>query len=202
MKKDDRFFRLMESSAEEAGRSMKSLAQLLKTRDEKHSLEAFSKIRRDDKVITRQLLEDLCKDFQTPLEREDIESLASTLYKIPKLVEKFCERLFCAEKHVQTMNLAPYIPLLENASETVLTMVKELRALINVEKVKAMNDQLQKIEGDADKLMLDILRELYNHEVSGIKVMVQKDLYELLEKIFDRCRDLGNIVFHIVLKHA
>jgi uncharacterized protein Yka (UPF0111/DUF47 family) len=32
--------------------------------------------------------------------------------------------------------------------------------------------------------------------------MALKDLYELLEKVIDRCRDAGNVVTHIVLKYA
>jgi len=29
-----------------------------------------------------------------------------------------------------------------------------------------------------------------------------KDLYELLEKVVDRCRDAGNVVDNVVLKHS
>jgi uncharacterized protein Yka (UPF0111/DUF47 family) len=29
-----------------------------------------------------------------------------------------------------------------------------------------------------------------------------QDLYELLEKVIDRCRDTGNIILQIVLKHS
>jgi uncharacterized protein Yka (UPF0111/DUF47 family) len=29
-----------------------------------------------------------------------------------------------------------------------------------------------------------------------------KDLYELLEKVVDRCRDVGNVVANVVLKHS
>lgn len=202
IQKDDRFFRQMESSAEEARRSMQSLARLLAAGDDKRALAEFAQIRRDEKAITRQLLEDLCKDFQTPLEREHIEALASNLYKTTKLVEKFCERYQASAKHVGGMKLGPYVPMLEKAGDTIPELVRELRFLINVEKVKALTDQLQKLEGEADKLMIGVLEDLYNHETSSIKVMVQKDLYELLEKIFDRCRDVGNLVFHIVLKHA
>jgi uncharacterized protein Yka (UPF0111/DUF47 family) len=31
---------------------------------------------------------------------------------------------------------------------------------------------------------------------------VVKDLYELLEKVADRCRDVGKTVTHIVLKNS
>jgi hypothetical protein len=35
-----------------------------------------------------------------------------------------------------------------------------------------------------------------------IAEMALKDLYELLEKVFDRCRDAGNVISHVVLKHS
>ena len=35
-----------------------------------------------------------------------------------------------------------------------------------------------------------------------LKRMVIRDLYELMEKVIDRCRDAGNVVMHIVLKNS
>jgi uncharacterized protein Yka (UPF0111/DUF47 family) len=35
-----------------------------------------------------------------------------------------------------------------------------------------------------------------------VQVVVIKDLYELMEKVVDRCRDAGNIVLQIVLKNS
>ena len=200
--KDDRFFRLMEGSAEEARASIQGLSQLLKAPEEKRSLNAFIEARRKDKRITKELSEHLCKTFVTPLEREDIEALADALYKIPKTVEKFGERFLLSASHVRNLELTRQLAMLEKAADTVVTLVKELRRGVNLERVKAQNDELQQIEGEADKFMLDVLRDLYNGDHSALRVIVLKDLYELLEKTFDRCRDAGNIVFHIVLKHS
>jgi uncharacterized protein Yka (UPF0111/DUF47 family) len=82
--KDDKFFTLMEGSAEEARASIHSLVKLLQTPAPKRSLAEFIEIRRKDKRITKELTEHLCKTFVTPLEREDIEALSEALYKIPK----------------------------------------------------------------------------------------------------------------------
>ncbi len=202
MGKDDKFFRLLEASAEEAHASVQSLAQLLKTREEKRSLDAFIEARRKDKRITQELTEHLLKTFVTPLEREDIEALSHALYKIPKTVEKFCERLLAGGETVRDVDFSKHIAMLEQATATVVLVVKELRHGVNLERVKGQNDQLQKIEGEADKLMLETLRLLYNGNHNTLKVIILKDLYELLEKVFDRCRDVGNIVFHIVLKNS
>ena len=200
--KDDKFFRLMEASAEECQASIHSLIALLKAPRSERSLEAFADARRKDKRITKELTEHLLKTFVTPLEREDIEALAEALYKIPKTAEKFSERLLIADPHVHDVDFSKQMAMLGKAGDTVVLLVKELRKGVNLEKVKTQNDQLQYIEGEADKLMLESLRDLYNGDHATIKVIMLKDLYEILEKLFDRCRDAGNIVFHIVLKHS
>jgi uncharacterized protein Yka (UPF0111/DUF47 family) len=33
-------------------------------------------------------------------------------------------------------------------------------------------------------------------------MMLAKDLFELLEKAVDRCRDVGNVIYSIVLKNS
>jgi uncharacterized protein len=200
--KDDKFFTLMEQSAEEARASIQSLVKLVDTAAEKRSLKEFIEIRRKDKVITKQLTEHLCKTFVTPLEREDIEALSEALYKIPKTIEKFSERLLIADQVVKGIEFAKQMKMLEKAGDVVVSIVKELRKGVNLERVKTQNDQLQFIEGEGDKFMLEALKDLYNGDYSVIRVIICKDLYELLEKVFDRCRDVGNIVFQIVLKHS
>ncbi len=200
--KDDKFFRLMEGSAEEARASIKSLSATLKASQEKRSLDGFVEARRKEKQITQELSEHLARTFVTPLEREDIQALGNSLYKIPKSVEKFGERLMFSGEHARDVSFAKQVSMLEKAGDIVVTLVQELRKGVNLEKVKAQNDQLQQIEGEADDLMLEMLRDLYNGDHSALRVIVLKDLYELLEKVFDRCRDVGNIVFHVVLKHS
>ncbi len=200
--KDDRFFELMEGSAEEARASVRFLIPLVKQPERYQSLDPFAEIRRKDKRLSQELTEHLCKTFVTPLEREDIEGLANALYKIPKSVEKFGERYLLAPQHIEGLNISKQMVMLEKAAETVALLVHELRRGVDLEKVGRQNDELQRIESEADKLMVESLQELYRGDYSSIRIVILKDLYELLERIFDRCRDLGNVVFQIVLKHS
>src|SRR5690606_14326914 len=94
--KDQKFFDLLEASAEESLTSTKLLANYLQRSEAYTStgdLDEFIQSRRKDKRITNQITEELCKTFVTPLEREDIEALSLALYRIPKTVEKIVERL-------------------------------------------------------------------------------------------------------------
>ncbi|MBI5774640.1 MAG: DUF47 family protein [Verrucomicrobia bacterium] len=200
--KDDQFFALLEASAEETRSSVQHLVELLKTPDQPKGLEDFVLSRRKDKRITEQISEELVKTFFTALEREDIESLSIALYKIPKTVEKFAERFSILAPHLTGVDFSRQAEMMAKAAETLVAMVKQLRDLQHLEKIKELNDRLQYIEGEADKLMVELIRELYNGRYQPMQVIIIKDLYELMEKVIDRCRDAGNVVSQIVLKNS
>ncbi len=91
---------------------------------------------------------------------------------------------------------------MERATDIVLELVKSLRKGMNLEKVKDLNDKLQFLEGEADTHMMSLYKELFNGKHEPLQVIVLKDLYELLEKVIDRCRDAGNVIANIALKHS
>lgn len=202
---DEKFFDLLEASAQQADSSVHHLIDLL-TKLEHHdspaSLDEFVHSRRKDKEITQELTEQLCKTFITPLEREDIQALASALYKIPKTVEKIGERIVIFPGELHGRSFKKHLELLDQAAETVLTMVRALRKGTQVANAREQNARLQTIEGDADKLELELLRDLFQGDYETKQIIFLRDLYELLEKVIDRCRDAGNIILQIVLKYS
>jgi hypothetical protein len=200
--KEDKFFTLLEASAEETRNSVRTLRKYLASPESLKTLDEFILTRRKDKAITAQISEALCTTFVTTLEREDIEALSNALYKIPKTVEKIAERIMLGPQYVQSIDLSRQMGLLENATDMVVTMISELRKGVNIERIRTYNDQLQAIEGDADNALLDKLKELYASQGNAIRVVFLKDIFELLEKVADRCRDAGNVINHIVLKNS
>jgi uncharacterized protein len=200
--KSDVFFDLLEASAEEARTSVQSLIKIIRQPGQTPSMEEFTVTRRKDKRITAQITEALCKTFVTPLDREDIEALSHALYRIPKTVEKFAERLIIGGPKIAGVDFSRHVSMLEQATDTVLSMVKQLRAKTRLERISDQNATLQKIEGEADALMLDLLKEVYSGKYEPLQALLLRDLYELLEKVIDRCRDAGNVISHVVLKYS
>jgi uncharacterized protein Yka (UPF0111/DUF47 family) len=200
--RSDRFYDLLEAVAEEARQAVAALIELLKSPRDGQNLEEFIVRRRHTKHISEELTALVCSTFVTPLEREDIESLASALYKIPKTVEKFGERLLLSPSRLHAELFSQQSLLLEQATDTVCQMVRQLRRRPHLDKIKAENDRLHQYEGEADKLILELLRELYSGKYEALQAIVLRDLYELLEKVIDRCRDAGNIIFQIMLKNS
>ena len=199
--KEDKFFSLLEQSADEGRLSVQALVKLSKTLDQPGLLEEFIQARRKDKQIKAQITEAVYTTFVTALEREDIELLANALFKLPKTMEKFAERVWLTPQYVSGVDFTPQAKLLEQSADTVLEMVKTMRRG-GLEKIKTLNDRLQRIEGEADKVMLSLYQELFSGRHDPVKVIVMKDLFEMLEKGIDRCRDTGNLICNIVLKNA
>ncbi len=200
--KGDRFQSLLEAAASEAHESATHLIQLIKAPEQKAKMDDLVLARRKEKRIAEQISEELVNTFVTGLDREDIEELSLALRKIPKTTEKFAERWLLAAEHLNGVDFTKQGEMMERATEVVLQMVKQLREMADLEKVKAMNDKLQHIEGEADKLMLELLKDLYSGRYDALRAIVIRDLYELMEKVIDRCRNAGSVVMHIVLKNS
>lgn len=203
--KEDKFFDLLEAGAEEAKISVHLLSGYLLTLSKGNppaNLDDFVQSRRKEKRIRYQMTEELSKTFVTPLEREDIEALSFALYRIPKAVEKIVERLSIYPGRVPHTAFQRQAELLTLAAEAVVFMVKQLRGGTNIEKIREANDRLQYAEGEADKVMLGLLRELYHGPYEPKELIILQELYEMVEQAVDRCRNAGNIVVQIVLKHS
>ena len=200
--KGDKFYGLLEASAESARLSAKALIELLSTPPTQQSLELFKQARRREKDLFGQINEELVNTFVTVLDREDIEALNSALYKIPKIVEKFAERYTLALERIGDVDFTSRAAMLEHACKVLEHMVKLLRKGMDLDKIKKLNDQLQSIEAEADRQILELYRDAYANETDPIRYLVKMNLFEILEKAIDRCRDAGNVIYHIVLKNS
>ena len=200
--KGDKFYGLLEASAAAARESTRALGELLATPAAQRSLEKFKLARQQEKNLAAQISQELVNTFVTALEREDIETLSNVLYKIPKIVEKFAERYSLAAERLGEVDFVSRAAMLERACEVIEQMVGLLRKGMNIETSKQLNDKMQAIEAEADRLILELYRDTYTRETDPMRYLILKDLFELLEKAIDRCRDVGNVVHQIVLKNS
>lgn len=82
--KGDKFFGLLEASADEAHASSQALAKVLRDPHHTASLEDCVLTRRKEKRLSEEIGAELVRTFVTGLDREDIEALSHALYNIPK----------------------------------------------------------------------------------------------------------------------
>ncbi len=197
----NQFYDLLEQSAVAAHDSTRALHEMLKGSEREPALDAFKLARQRERDASDQISQELVDSFITPIEREDIEALSSSLHKINKQVEKFADRYSLALQHLEHIDFAPRAAMLEQAASVVVKMVKQLRK-IKLEPMKQLNDELRSIENEADRLMLELYREIYSGDLAPLQMFLLKEFFEILEKAIDRCREAGVVAYEIVLKNS
>jgi uncharacterized protein len=203
--KNDVFFDLLEEGAVEARVSVELFEKFLKQLDGENrptGLDDFIQSRRKEKRIRHLMTEELSRSFITPLDREDLEALSVALYRIPKQVEKIVERLSIYPGKLPNDMFKRQAELMNQAATALVFMVKQLRAGTTLETIREANDRLQYAEGEADKVMLEQLKVLYQGPCDAKEFVILQKLFEMVEQAVDRCRNAGNIVVQVVLKHS
>ena len=195
------FFALLDEAAEAAHDSTRALYEMLKAPENFHGLDAFKLARQRERVASDKINQALVDSFITPIEREDIEALGSALYKIPKQIEKFADRYSLATQHLEHIDFAPRAAMLEQAAGVVVEMVADLRHM-NLDRMTALNEKLRSLENEADRLMLELYRDIYSGRLDNLQMFLLKEFFEILEKAIDRCREAGVVAYQIVLKNS
>jgi uncharacterized protein Yka (UPF0111/DUF47 family) len=197
----NQFYTLLEDAAVAAHDSTKALHAMLKSSERQPALDAFKLARQRERDASDKISQALVDSFITPIEREDIEALGSALYKIPKQVEKFADRYSLATEHLEHIDFAPRAAMLEQAAAVVVEMIRLLPKM-RLDQMKALSDKLRALENEADRLMLELYRDIYSGRLDPLQMFLLKEFFEILEKAIDRCREAGVVTYEIVLKNS
>lgn len=195
------FYTLLDEAAQAAYDSAKALHAMMREGESQPALDAFKLARLRGRATSEKVGQALVDSFMTPIEREDIEALGSALYKIPKQIEKFADRYSLAVKHLESIDFAPRAAMLEQAAGVVVEMVADLRHM-NLDRMTALNEKLRSLENEADRLMLELYRDIYSGRLDNLQMFLLKEFFEILEKAIDRCRGAGVVAYQIVLKNS
>jgi uncharacterized protein Yka (UPF0111/DUF47 family) len=196
------FFGLLEQSAMLGAESVSALRNTLANRSQAPSLDAFVNARRKDKAIINRLEEMLTKVFVTPIEREDLQAVATQLYRLPKTVEKFAERYAIVWERAADFDFGLATHMLESGAKIVVEMVQILSRSGKLAEIKALDARLSQIESDAGTVILEALRRIYEPGGDALNKIIAQDLFHILSDCIDVCRSIGRTLALVILKNS
>jgi len=199
--KGDKSFDLLTATAEEGLRSVEALNRILNDTSVAPALDDFAAPRRKVKALAEEIEECIGKTSSSMMEPEELLALSLLLYQVPKTIEKFAGRYALSAIGFPGAKFEIQARMLDEAVRIVAIMFRHLKKY-DVSVVTQQNSRLQQIEGEADKLMIEQFRGVYSGKYEAVAAIALKDLYEILEKAIDHCRDAGNAVAQVVLKHS
>lgn len=196
------FFGLLEQSAALGARAVAALQPIAAHSGEPPELEPLQEIRREDKAVVNQIEGMLTRIFVTPIEREDLETVASCLYRVPKKAENFAELCSVVWRFLDEVDLSLPLQMLEKAARVVREMVQALEASTNPTEVKGLDNRLSQIEADASAVINSSLRRLYEPGGDPLREIAIHDVYRALTVCIDSVRSCGRAIAHVSLKNS
>ena len=150
--------------------------------------------------LTHELIQRLNRTFVTPIDREDIHTLARTLDDVMDAIDASAAviRLY---KLDTTRFGARELAKVIFASTVVIRHA--LAALEQGAKgVNAHAVEINRLENEADRIHQDAVVRLFDEETNPIVVIKWKEALDFLEQATDRCEDVANVIESIVVKHG
>lgn len=149
--------------------------------------------------ITHEIIQRLNRTFVTPIDREDIHSLAVALDDVMDAID-------AAATLVRLYKLDPIRFGARELASIVMSCTKQISpALGALEKNRGLVGhavEINRLENEADRLHQEAVGQLFEEERNPIAVMKWKETLDLLEHATDRCEDVANVLEGVVLKHG
>ncbi|MEA2163143.1 MAG: uncharacterized protein QOK37_1270 [Thermoanaerobaculia bacterium] len=149
--------------------------------------------------LTHAIIQRLNQTFVTPMDREDIHSLARTLDDVMDAIDN-------AASLVPLYKIDRVRPGARELAKVIASSADEVRrALLALEKHEGVLQcavEINRLENEADRIHQKAVGQLFDEERDPLAVMKWKEILDLLEEATDRCEDVANLLENVVVKHS
>ena len=145
------------------------------------------------------LITKLNSTFITPLDREDIHRLASSIDDITDLADTAANKVVMFDHH-EKIDAAPELAriLLLQTQE----LQRAVKALPVQDRILDRCIEIHRLENEADRIFQNAIGRLFREERDPIRLIKIKEILESIERATDTCEDVANVLEGIIVKNA
>jgi len=152
--------------------------------------------------LTHETIDLLHKTFITPLDRDEIHKLITTMDDILDLMEDVATAISLYDVQAVTSEASQLAHICTKTCERVQSAVAMLSDMKQAREILKACEDIDRLESEADRVLRSAMSKLFREE-NDVKTLIKlKAAYELLESVTDKCEDVANIIEGIVLENA
>lgn len=198
--RDEGFFDLFNELAKRLVTSAGLLRDLFANPARRDELVAAIKtVEHEADHITHDVSKRLNSSFITPLDREDIHSLAQELDNVVDLIDGTARRatmFHIEETRDPAKKLCEILILQVKHLEKAVTNIREPRD------VTMATREVKVLEAQGDTIYHDAMGALFAGKPDPLDVMKWKEIYDTIEETLDRCQTVATVLESISLKNS
>ena len=192
---------ILDNLAKKAVETSEAIVVLFSDLSNEEQVKIIHKLETEADVLTRDIFSELNKTFITPLDREDMQRIASKIDDVIDFMDGIAARVY-------SYKITETPPYAKEIAEQLVLATKEVEYMIsNLQRIKNPKDMINHcrntsdIEHVVDDLYREAIKELFESD-DAIKIIKLKDIYETMETASDRCVDVADVIEDIVLKYT
>jgi predicted phosphate transport protein (TIGR00153 family) len=197
---DREFFSLFEEAGTNTVRAADLLDQLLRGwPDNKELGREILICEQEGDRITHDLISKVNNTFVTPIDREDILTLASGLDDIVDFTEEVADylNLYKIEAPMEQAQRLSHVLL--QCTRQIGEAMPRLRGFRDINHFVV---EINRLENDGDRITREAIASLFDGGIDPMVVIRWKDIYERLEAAIDACERVAHILESVVIKNA
>lgn len=161
--------------------------------------EQIKEIERECDQHSAAIIERLNTSFITPLDREDIYTLATELDDIMDMINEMARLTVLYRVKAGTPAATDLARMLQ---EAVAELERAFAGLKSRENVRPHIDRIRDLEEQGDRVSQDAIQRLFTHEQDPIEIIKWLKIYEEMDTGLDRCKKVAKVLAGIVVKNA
>jgi predicted phosphate transport protein (TIGR00153 family) len=198
--KEEKFFEDFVAMAEQIHRGAILLEQMLAPQQPLwDKADEIKEVEHKCDFLTHEVIQRLHKTFVTPLDREDIHTLARSLDDVIDAIDDSAGVLRLYQISSVRPDARDLARIIKASTEQVVSAMK---ALGKKQGISAAAVEINRLENEADRAHAIALRRLFEEERDAIQIIKWKEVFDFLEAATDRCEDVANVLEGVVVKHA
>lgn len=152
--------------------------------------------------LERETTNKLNTTFVTPIDREDIQALATMLNKITKKIVQAFMNLNVYRMTSYTEEMLQQSKAILKATDELIRSVSLLKTISRTKEITASREAMKEIEMLGDDILYRAMDKLFSGEFEAIEVIKLRDVYKVLESAMDNCFNVSEAILNIALKNS
>ena len=206
MPKEERFRELLARDTQNLSKAARLFAEIATSsnlEERRVKVVQLKALEHDGDQITRQIFEALNLTFITPLDREDIRSLASSLDDILDYLEGVAQYLILFELNDSPEGLRQFAGIIVSMVEEVDRLTSLLWDLSKEKEIRDRIVRISELENQGDALFNTVIADLFRADGRNpVQILKWKEVYDGLESACDVCKDFTHSLGNIVIKNT
>ena len=198
--KEERFFDDFVAMAEQIRRGAALLQEMLAPEQPLwDKADEIKEVEHKCDFLTHSVIQRLHKTFVTPLDREDIHSLARSLDDVIDAIDDSASVLRLYQINKVRPDARDLARIIFSCADQ---LVAAMKALGKKQGISDCAVEINRLENEADRAHQIAVRRLFEEEKDAIVIIKWKEILDFLEAATDRCEDVANVLEGVVVKHA